>query len=552
MGAAANIRAGKAYAELGVKDKTEADLQKFKKRVMAIGSEVRRVGFAMAATGTAAIASLGAASLMFASIGGSALELSQKTGISVRAITELRYALSQSNSDIDSLETGIRAMQKALEGVNEDGEETANVFSKIGLSVSDLKAMSPDMQFEKIADAIRQLPTASERTAAAMKIFSRAGTGLLPAMLEGAASMKLLRNEAHRLGLTFGQITAEEADRLGDAFTTVWAQVRAIAFVVGKALAPALTRLAQLTSEVLKYVIRFLDANPVITKAAAVAALGLTALGAAVWTVGVSMKVVAWLATATLKPVLKGLYWSVIYLLRGVIWLSVGLYKLAAAVIPALFTPVAGLTALILGLFGAVAYVVAGVMNGFGSLNQFITNTFGEMGDTVSKTWGGIKDALESGSIELAAKVLWASLKLLWVQGTYALMSIWRDWQAQVQESVNALFGLESKVEPRSEAELADIKRLSDAQEELNALREEAAKAAFDANNAPGGGALVGPGVFAAVRAAGTSGTFNSRAAAQMFGGANEYAKKTAEATHQIMLNTERTSRQLEDVLAFA
>lgn len=52
---------------------------------------------------------------------------------------------------------------------------------------------------------------------------------------------------------------------------------------------------------------------------------------------------------------------------------------------------------------------------------------FGRLRDTVYKVMGGIADALSAGDINLAAQILWLSLKLAWQQGVAALNRAWLE-----------------------------------------------------------------------------------------------------------------------------
>lgn len=523
MGSAANIRAGKAYAELGIKDRTEAGLQAFKKRVMSAGTAVRNVGREMLAVGAVGAGGLAAAAATFAKMGGDMLELSQRTGIAVQTLTEYQYVLQQSNGDIESFEVGIKTMQKSLAGVSEDGQDAVGVFEELGLSVKELMALSPDQQFEAIADKIGAIENPAKRTEAAMKIFGKAGTKLIPVMLEGSASIRAMREEATKAGVTFDEKAAVAADKLGDDFGLLVLQTKMLAFQLGAALAPALTTMFKQAGQFITTAAAWVRENKGLVVTCAAVVVGVMAAGAALWGIGVTLQVLSMAA--------------------GVAGAALGL----------VFSPLG----LIAGVAAILAYTVFGLVNGFDSLNQKGSEAVSNMAATVKTAFGGIADALQTGNIALAGKILWASLKQIFYQGMYEIMAVWRDWEAQVAESMDALFGRESKVQPRSKGELEDLKRLGEAQQELNALREEAAAGAAKAKEDRAASLsgvqqrIAASDVARTVSQAGSVGTFNSRAVSQIFGGANEYAKRTAEATEKIMLNTERTTRQLADTLAF-
>ncbi|MBM4369837.1 MAG: hypothetical protein FJ102_26745, partial [Deltaproteobacteria bacterium] len=86
------IRAGRAFVELGVSDKLSAGLRRAQKRLEAFGQGLRAVGVRMAGIGAAAVGSLLGAARHFATVGDDLEEMSQRTGVSVEALSELGYA----------------------------------------------------------------------------------------------------------------------------------------------------------------------------------------------------------------------------------------------------------------------------------------------------------------------------------------------------------------------------------------------------------------------------------------------------------------------------
>lgn len=534
MGAAANIRAGKAYAELGVKDKTEAALQRFKKRVMAAGQAVRQVGLGMVALGSVGVAKLGIAATTFAKMGGDMLELSQRTGISVQALTELDYALSQSNSDIGALETGIKGMQKALEGVNEDGEETKDIFSQLALSVSELKSMSPDMQFEKIADAISQLPSASERTAAALKVFGKAGTGLLPAMLDGAKGIKELRDQAIAMGVTFDDDAARSADALGDSVETLWRQVKALVFEVGSALAPALTAAAVALSSALAGVIEFVKNNKSLVLVVGGISVGLIAAGALLVGIG---------TTASLAGIAIGGL--------ATAWAAMG--AIAAGSLAVITSPIT-ITV------GAIAALSAGVLQltvGFGKMWEGAKSAFSQIAGLARTTFGGIADSLASGDIERAGRILQAGLEVLWLEITRQLAGIWDSFITGVAIGLLSVTGtldaamIDAMVANDMAADAARADKVNEAYDILNALiaanEADLAKQKSAAQSRIGSAAA---GAAAIANSAASTGTFNSRAV-QSLSGSDGLWRRTAAATEATAKHTKRMVDALGSSMRF-
>lgn len=104
--------------------------------------------------------------------------LSAISGQSVQDLVVLKKAFTEAGIG-DSLETNMIRLQKALGGVNEEGEPTVFMFQKLGLNIAELKNMSAIEQFQRVSGAIGKLSTQSDRAASAMAIFGRQGASML-------------------------------------------------------------------------------------------------------------------------------------------------------------------------------------------------------------------------------------------------------------------------------------------------------------------------------------------------------------------------------------
>ena len=115
MASSQGIRAGKAFVELFADDtKLVRGLKAAEKRLKAFGAGVQSIGTKLFGLGAAAVAPLLATTNVFADMGDQLAKMSARTGISVEALSELGYAAEQSGADLETLEGGVRKMQKFL------------------------------------------------------------------------------------------------------------------------------------------------------------------------------------------------------------------------------------------------------------------------------------------------------------------------------------------------------------------------------------------------------------------------------------------------------
>ena len=141
--------------------------------------------------------------------------LSRTTGESVRDLVILQKAFGAAGLSAEEVPGSLRLMQRALGGVNEEGQPTATVFARLGLSIRNLKTETAVQQFQQIGASIRKLPDQASQAAAAMQIFGRSGAEMLaifadPAVIENVAkSAGGAADVFQRQAATFARITTD-------------------------------------------------------------------------------------------------------------------------------------------------------------------------------------------------------------------------------------------------------------------------------------------------------------------------------------------------------
>lgn len=289
-----DIRAGGAFVELFVKSaKFEAGLRKMGQGIADFGGSVASFGTKIAAIGAAGVGAFAAAAKHFADTGDELNKMSQRTGASVESLSQLKYAVEQSGASLQDLETGLRGMSKTLDAAGQGGKQAIETLGRLGLTLDDLKGLTPDQQLEKFADALSTIEDPAERAALAMKVFGKSGTQLLPLFADGAKGIKALRDRAAELGLTIGQDQANAATLLGDAWDDVTKSLSAATVQIGAALAPALTKLAEIITSLIGPVTEWIRNNQQtviviasITAGIAAAGIAITAFGGIIVAVG--------------------------------------------------------------------------------------------------------------------------------------------------------------------------------------------------------------------------------------------------------------------------
>ena len=173
MAGAGDIRAGGAYVEVtcegskleaGLKD-AESATQQFQRKLD--GWSVA-VGAAVTAAFVGATKALNSFFGSMLSKGDQLDKMSQRIGVSVEGIQKLSQMAKLSGSSMETFEGAITKLQKSLEGAAQGGAAQQQAFQRLGLSITDLKAMSPEDQFLAVSKAMGGLTDQSEKTALAM------------------------------------------------------------------------------------------------------------------------------------------------------------------------------------------------------------------------------------------------------------------------------------------------------------------------------------------------------------------------------------------------
>ncbi len=410
MPSASGIRAGAAYIELYVKDnRLVKGLDAAAQKLSAFGASLTAIGTRMATFGAGIVTPLLGAAKVFADMGSDLDDMSQRTGVSVEALSELGFAAEQSGSDLGTLENGLRRMQK-LVGDAARGLGSANeAFARLGLPADDLAKLTPEEQFKLIADRLSQIEDPTLRAAIAMEVFGRSGTNLLPLMQDGAAGIEELQQQARDLGLTMSTEDAQAAAAFGDAMDMLWSVLKKAVFTIGSALAPVLMQVVETMTRAATSVSAWIAENKelvatVFRIGVAVAAGGaaLVALGAAISGLGVVLGAIGTAITGA-----------------GAAIGALG------SMLAALLSPIGMVIA---GVGALAAYLLYATGAGSQAL-QWLSDRFQDLKDTALAAWQGIGDALAAGDLSLAAKILWLTLKMEWQNGVNFLHAKWLEFK---------------------------------------------------------------------------------------------------------------------------
>ncbi|HUS46164.1 MAG TPA: phage tail tape measure protein [Phycisphaerae bacterium] len=516
MATPGGIRAGKAYVELGVRDRlsrglraASAKLKAFGAQVMAIGASVRTAGLRLFAAAAGMAVPFVVAAKVFASfeeqmanvstmlgdqaekympaytkavrrmsvefgegtetIAKGLYDLLSATVAPEKALGVLRVALKAAAGGMTDTATSVKAVVRVLKAYNVDAEAAADIsdllfkivqrgvvtYPELAEHIGSVApaARAAGLSLEELAAAIATVITVEEparaMTALRQAIFEAAEAGLdlmsfirkfEGADLEAIIAAGIPKRAALGVVILAGNIAlldenlaamaartgaAEEAyQRMAFTLGRFGRQAKQagllILSTIGEALAEPLKRAAKAITEWGTRVADWVSKNKELIRTLAKGVLIVGALGAGLVILG---------------TIISGVGFGIMGfgIILGAVVTALG------ALLSPLGLVVAALGLVSIAVVGLGAYLLWASGAG-GKALAWLSEKFGELKDFALKSFQGIKDALAAGDFRLAARVLWASLKVAWQKGTHWLETTWLDWKKSFLDTATDAF----------------------------------------------------------------------------------------------------------------
>ena len=428
------IRAGKAFVEAYL-DKTklvrglksiQGDLQRFGAGISAIGARSLGIGAALAAP-------LTLATKCFMSAGDALDKMSSRVGVSVEFLSQLSHAAQIGGTDINTLEKGVRRLQRTAMDAQRGLSTAVDAFDELGVSATnaDGTLKGTEQLFMESVSALSKVTNETKRAALAQMLFGRAGTALLPMLKDGKDGLKAWMDEAVELGIVMTEKDAKAAAEVTDALTRLTSVGKMAFFRIGAAVADS--GIIDSMRSVLTLVKEWVSENGDIVRTVAKVAGGLIGGGAAMLVFGKAVSAVGGmiggLFTATQ---IAGGAISFLSTTFGVLLNPLGLTIAAIAAASAGLLYLARNTGPVKAVGKAIWDYLGDVRKGFGSLI-----------DDATKAWAGISDALEGGRLDLAWNVVLSTLKLelaRLVQDFYNILEPFGTWWTTFSYGLSSVF----------------------------------------------------------------------------------------------------------------
>jgi len=170
------------------------------------------------------------------------LRSAKKAGVTAEAFTQLSFVAKLSGLSADELSGAFVRMNRSL-SLAQTGASgpVRDALKALGLTLDDIKGQAPDQVFELIADQLIQLKNPGDQARAAMALFGRSFTELLPLLEKGRAGIEKARLEAVRFHQSFSAAELQQLAEAKEEIEKMDAAFSGMARTLVSKVAPALT-----------------------------------------------------------------------------------------------------------------------------------------------------------------------------------------------------------------------------------------------------------------------------------------------------------------------
>lgn len=226
----------------GMADLSRATLGAFQ----SVGRLVPEMG---ALTGAASIAGVYRLASAWAQVGTNLRTSARSMGMNPGRLMALQNAARLSGGSADAMSGALSQLStQKWEAVNSFAPEAAAQFQALGISMEEVKKLSPEQLFGRIATKIRGIKDPAAQTIAAMKLFGDAGKGLLPIFQQSDKEFQKNIKLAEYYG-AMSKKGADAADRLRKAQTELTLAAEGFGYSMAEAVEPAITPVVQQMAE---------------------------------------------------------------------------------------------------------------------------------------------------------------------------------------------------------------------------------------------------------------------------------------------------------------
>lgn len=179
--------------------------------------------------------------------GASELSLAaQAAGVAAGKLSELAAVARASGGDLNSLSTAFETMQERISQAASGQREATAALTQLGLQVEFLRSLSPEEQFEQIADALQRVQNTSDRVRLGNQVLGGSYEKLVPMLAEGSKGLERMVDAQEKLGNTLSDEEIRKLKAMQDAVKELGQAWTRFGNTLAITVAPALTNVLEM------------------------------------------------------------------------------------------------------------------------------------------------------------------------------------------------------------------------------------------------------------------------------------------------------------------
>lgn len=146
-------------------------------------------------------------------------DMSARTGIAASTLTSYQLASKMAGTSVEDVAKGLNKLSKTMQAANTGSVESQNAFAQLGVSYLDSsgKLKTSEQVMLELSDVFKQMPDGVFKTSAAMSLFGKSGTDLIPLLNMGKDGIKGMQEESANLGITLSDKTLQSVNDFNDS-----------------------------------------------------------------------------------------------------------------------------------------------------------------------------------------------------------------------------------------------------------------------------------------------------------------------------------------------
>jgi len=171
-------------------------------------------------------------------------DVANRTGVGVEALQAYSRAAAENGVEIESFAKQIQKLTINIGKATLDEKAQKN-FEELGIVFEQLKAATPEQQFEQIVNALSQIADPAERAARAVQLFGKGGIELGELFTQGPGYLESIRKDTESLGGIIRKDAVKAIDNMFDSFKQVGTIVTNLSNQILGELAGPISQIAQ-------------------------------------------------------------------------------------------------------------------------------------------------------------------------------------------------------------------------------------------------------------------------------------------------------------------